>query len=382
MQPSKQCLEHHVAVRLKDCIVLVATYTQAPEQLDVIEIWTYNLWTEKWKAHTIQKLQQAHRVCNAGWYCAVAVEADAYIFGGLSGTDTLSKLTRNKDHFFELTAIQTENRKKMASPRGFACGWEHGKKLWIFGGLGLSPTSYLNDHGDFVMYKFPFRFNNQLLSYDPFIQTWKNVACFGDVPSPRWCSSTAAINDKVWLYGGVASSGHEDDLYELNMLSLSWTQVQANMPRPPALGCFSLRPITANQLALHGSQSSAEKKSTWIFYVNSHTWKQHHVSEGHCLNHHTGITGLYNDVVIIGKHAMVTDQNTISISSVQLAPKSLQQLAIRMIYENRSTLPWNILPPKLRNKMWFAFMHRLNAHWEHRARSVRGWLFISEDITM
>ena len=375
MQPSKQCLQEHVAVRLKDCIVLAAAYTtRGLEKLNVAEIWIYNLWTDQWKAHTTQEKLPSTYGC-----CAVPVEADAYIFGGFH---TLWKLTWIKADSFELTAHQTEDCTKIASPRLFPCGWEHGKKLWIFGGLGHSPTSYLNDYGDFVNCTVNLWFNNQLLSYDPFIQSWKNVACFGNIPSPRWGSSTAAINDKVCLYGGVASSGRKDDLYELNMLSLSWTQVQANMPRPPAMKSFSLSPITTSQFVLHGSLSSAEVKSTWIFDVNSHTWKQHGISEGHCLDHHTGITGLHNDVVITGEHKRVTDENTRSVSSVQLAPKSLQQLAIRMICENRSTLPWNILPPKLRNKIWLAFINHLSAHCEHRTRSVSGWLFISKHRTM
>ena len=353
MQPSKQCLRHHVAVRMKDCIVLIASYTtEFPEELDMQEIWTCNLWTDQWKAHAIphQEKMPETRGC-----CAVAVEADVYIFGGLNGPQMLWKLTWNTiTDSFELTAVQIKKHTKVASPRAFPCGWEYRRKMWIFGGFGPSPTlqsqSYLNDYGDFVNSVVNLGYNNQLLSFDPFTQTWKNVVCFGDVPSPRADPSTAIINDKVWLYGGLMLSGRKDDLYELNMASLSWTQLQTNMPRPPAMKSFSLTPVTPNHLVLHGSTD--ELKSTWILNVNSYKWKQHPVSHGRLLEYHTGITGLHSNAVILGGNAVEPDERTYrSLPSVQLEPKSLQQLAVRMIYENRAALPLNTLPSKLIRKM-------------------------------
>ena len=78
---------------------------------------------------------------------------------------------------------------------------------------------YLHNHGDVVDHR-----TNQLLCFDTTSKEWMNPECFGSVPSPRTRQAVTKIDDTVWLYGGDNFPTSFDDLYELNMLSLTWTE--------------------------------------------------------------------------------------------------------------------------------------------------------------
>ena len=140
--------------------------------------------------------------------------------------------------------------------------------------------------------------------------------------------------------------GKDDfDLYELNMLSFSWTQIETGMPRP-LIGHFqgSLTPMQDNYLVLHGRLG---EYSTWIFDVESYMWRTHFKQDFRYF--HLSITGLNGDVMILG--GMTSDTTYKPFVNVRLWPKSLQQLAMRIVYGNRTDLPWKSLPPKMIRKM-------------------------------
>ena len=167
------------------------------------------------------------------------------------------------------------------------------------------------------------------------------MICSGSIPSPRISATAAVINDKVWLCGGKG----DFDLYELNMHSLSWTQIETGMPRPLS-GHFhrSLTPIQDSHLVVHGD---VDENSTWILDVESHTWRTH-LKQGFRY-FHSGITGLNGDVITLG--GLTSDTTYKPLVNVRLWPKSLQQLAMRIVYGNRTDLPLKSLPPKLLRKM-------------------------------
>lgn len=283
------------------------------------------------------------------------------MFGGYHDGNDLWKVTQNTDGAFDWNRV-CMTKKEMPSPRyGQSC-WEYEDKMWIFGGNGESPIGYLNNHGEFAGTGV-YGENNQLLSYDPSKQTWKNVECSGEVPSPRERASVARINNKVWLYGGITSGTPQmnDELYELNMHQLAWTHIHTSMPKPQIFeeawtdfgtDHFSLLvPVTANQLVMHGH--SDEGKSTWVFDVESNHWRQFPTCmECYCpLSFYTGARGLHSDVIIFGIHNDNGPRCDKPIFSVMLAPKTLQQLAMRIIHQNKMDLPLTSLPPSLIRKL-------------------------------
>ena len=336
-------LQNHVAVRMDCRIVVFSSGTRGFRC--VIENWTYNMWTEQWREFPET---QGGQLGSAQDLRGVAIRSIIYMFGGDYSSCKLWKLTQSTNGSYDWINISVENS-KMPSPRCDHCGWEYGDKLWIFGGYGKSPVGFLNDHGDFFWQTGNFGLNNQLFVYAPSMQCWKNMECDGDVPSPRECASAAVVKDKAWLYGGCTTLGWEDKLYELNMISLTWTHIHTVAPRPPAFIQSLISPATPSQLVLHSG--SHKDKSTWIFDVESHEWKQY--QEGprcYCIPHHTGTSGLNNDVIILLDHNFNKCEQ--AIFPLMLEPKNLQQLAVRMIYQNRNDLPLKFLPPSLLSKLF------------------------------
>ena len=341
-----ECLLFHAAVRMEDCIAVFMSHEYAHE------FWKYNLWTEQWRKCPIKRHLQFPRT---EYLRGAAIRSVVYMFGGgPTPSNTLWKLIQNSDGSFGWKTILMEN-KKMPSPRIDHCGWENGDKLWIFGGYGKSPVGYMNDHGDFAG-NLP-RWdgmcgNNQLFSYDPLMQSWKNMACYGDVPSPQGSHIVATSKEKVWLYGGYSGAPGavcKNKLYELNMESLVWTHIRTSIQISKSFRTSSLTPLSQNRLVIDGC--SSEGRSTWIFDVESDRLRQFPASaKCYCfLFPATGTSGLNGDVIILGGHKTPCNKRDFS---VMLEPKSLQQFAMRIIYKYEKDLPWKNLPLMLIRRLF------------------------------
>ena len=273
-KPAAYHLNNHLAVRLKDCILVLSKSAHIQNQCLSTSfifsfkytIWLYNLWTEQWRKYAFPKQKEPPEALLG--QTGVAIGNDIYYFGGNNHKNMLRKLTRNVQGSFVWSIIHTEDQTKVPSPRLHHCAWEHDNKMWVFGGKGQPTDDYLNDHGHFIPYSFNVHKsngkNNQLLSYDPSTKTWINVKCSGEVPSPRHSAFTARMQDNVWLYGGKTGNLYSDNLYELNMRSFTWTKIEANMTGPNGGVAVSLTPISGSQLLLYGSY---HQKISWIFDI-------------------------------------------------------------------------------------------------------------------
>ena len=160
------------------------------------------------------------------------------MFGGskdkstINHTNALWTLSRTSDGSFAWDEIVTRSNTDAPSPRGSHTGWEHSGNLWIFGGFGLSLVDYLNNYGDFDART---GCNNQLLCFNPSCNEWTNPECTGCVPSPPVACASAIMRHKVWLYGGISRSRAVDELLQLNMHSLTWTEIKIYEPKPQEL---------------------------------------------------------------------------------------------------------------------------------------------------
>ena len=385
--PSEKCFKGHVAVKWKDCIVVLC-WTHNKKGHDFHEVWTFNLWTElwkKWRNFTTASGRQHRNVkFPRKGHCSVTIQSDIYMFGSDYSHSTrtaapLWKLTRINGSF-EWDIIHTNDDDMMVpSPRSDHCAWEYAEKLWIFGGYGASPAlGFLNDHGNFEpkdQFWTDFGWNNQVLCYNLSIQTWANVICSGDVPVPRAHSSVAIINDRAWLHGGSSVRGRNlwYQLYELGMESFVWTQIKSNMAGYAALKGVSITKMTDSQLVLLClTDKFSQRKCTWILDVPSYTWRPHYASEpdNWDLRFYTVTTGLNSGVIILGGHdkapmtsndkdPIITTGNYYEIIDhsqqrtynpvcfMMVEPKTLQQLAMAAIGKHKIELPWKCLPQKL-----------------------------------
>ena len=195
--------------------------------------------------------------------------------------------------------------------------------------------------------------NNQLLCYRPSSEKWKNKRCFGAIATARGGHATTVIEDKVWLYSGqspTAPATDFNDLYQLDMHSRTWSEINTGQTNPRRCFKCSLNAATENQLVLHGGENW-KKNNTWILDLPSLSWRRLYSTKykDHPRFNHTGCQGINKSIIIAGGHTNATSQQSYcSIFNVMLEPKSLQQLAIKTIYAHRTELPWKChLPKKL-----------------------------------
>ena len=245
---------------------------------------------------------------------------------------------------------------------------EFAEKLWVLGGSTEHTSEYLNDHGEFINNGPIETITNQLLCFDPSLAERINPKCKGDIPEPHSDQPAAKIRDKVWMLG--KNNRTCCGLYQLDMLSLIWTKIETTLPMSFADGPdFSMSTISDNQLVVHGGFRDSKKRSTtWIFSLPLLSWRQYmktppcnHVEDELQYNIYLSIwrhqrygqtctQGNNNTAVVIGglnfcgEYYEDAQQNI----HVMLEPKSLQQLATKVIHKHMTSLPWEILPRKLR----------------------------------
>ena len=345
----------HAAVHMENSIIVFGGCGRGmkPRQLD--EIWMYNLYIEQWGKHVITDGETTPPLTIDP--CAVIIKADIYMFGGFAQaegcyTDAVWKLTRMHEEYFVWSEVVVRSKVKTPSPRSGHSGWEYEGRLWTFGGAGPSLVDYLNDHGDFDGWDYGN--NNQLLCFDPLSENWRNPQTFGAEPEPRAHHATTVILDKVWLYGGNNTLDDHicDELFHLDMTSLTWTEIQIGGLKPPCRDNCSLTTITEHHLVLHGGQSGSGEcfDDTWIFDLPSLSWKKHSAGRDHPRSNHAGTVGVSSTVIIIGGEFYDKADDIIycnDVFSVRLEPKSLQQLAMLTVYNHRDMLAWKHLPTVL-----------------------------------
>ena len=250
------------------------------------------------------------------------------------------KLARNPDGCFEWSHIVTNNT---PLPRFCHNGWRYEGNMWIFGGRNIFHT---------------FDFTDELHCLEPSKKQWTNPRCSGSVP-PQAGSPypTAVIRNKVWLYANSHSSSGLDKMYELDMCSLIWTQIQTGPTKPESeFGCM-LTAASDNQLVLHGGKrQNPTFKDTWVLDLKSHTWKKHNSKHNYWRVGHAGTTGINKNITIIGGLNSGCSRNIKNTCTFQimLEPKTLQQLAMRAINNYRTVVPLNCLPKKLITRLGFS----------------------------
>ena len=336
------CLEHYILVLGGNrCETIKMLTYDVHTALPANVIWMYNIYTGQWRKHTIPYTEKAPYAIRGG--SAVTVESVVYVyFRKLESnsdrvTNALWKLNRNSEGCFAWDDIVTTEIMKVPSPRSSCTAWNYSEKLWLFGGYGAPPTGYLNDHGDFLDDE-----NNQLLCFNPSCNEWTNPKCAGTVPAPCSHHATAIHKNIVWLYGGRNGTNvYFNDLYQLNMHCLTWTNIQISHPKPSELACCSLNITSCNQLVLHGGAYRSgyrlhTSSDTWILDLPTQTWRLYKSTKDHPRDNHTGTTGLNGCAIIIGGFRRVGYDDYTTTFHVMLHPKSLQQLAIQCVFQYKN----------------------------------------------
>ena len=345
----------HVALRLNNNIVIIGGLDlkyDGESPLPMHEIFMYNLYTEQWRTHHISGDKLPTERSRT---CATVIENDIYMFAGWN-YDThatfndLWKLTSIGKGGFTWCKIEFQCGVKLPARRYDHRAWQYEDCMFVLGG-----RVDLKDHPEYLKYSYYGEFSdgvtNQLLSYDPSTQRWENLQSLGTVPSPRIQPSTASIGDKVWLLGGCDTLGFrikDNCFFQLDMKSYTWTQTRTNNKIPNSFS--SLAAISNTQLVLHVDTAPHDTSDIWIIDLPSSTWRQFSSKdESRC--HQTCSAGVNRCAIIIGgvwpPEEPELQQTSKVVFKVMLEPKSLKQLAMKIIYNEQDELEWMCLPPKL-----------------------------------
>ena len=164
-----------------------------------------------------------------------------------------------------------------------------------------------------------------------------------------------------------------DDLYELNMDSLTWTLIE-----PVSELTYSARtghtftPISDHEIALYGGSKVNDDTSLWVLDIQTLYWKQCDTSfsdykDDHGRERHTATMGTESLIIFSGQsfisENIVINRPSCNISMLQwtLAPKSLVKSAMETVYNNRSVSQqeWKTLPRHLHHQL--CTMHETDA---------------------
>ena len=186
----------NAAVQMNSSIFVFGGQRTISKNIPLQKIWAFNAYTEHWKQHVISADLTAPP--ETVYACAVAIEPDIYMFGGVHSHKVQNGLWKlsitSETERFDWSKTKFQRHVKLPSPRYQHSGWEYQRCLWVFGGCGESCTSpgYLNDLGDSTGFV-----NNQLLCYNPSNHSWTNPECFGANPSPRFAQCSTIMMHKV-----------------------------------------------------------------------------------------------------------------------------------------------------------------------------------------
>ena len=321
-------------------------------------IWFYDLDIDRWIKFVVPDTQNIppSRISS----CAVLIGSNIYMCGGAQRADRgfyhkgdLWKLSMTAEEKISWTQLTTTIE---IAPRTGHTGWEYKNKLWIFGGFGPNIFEYLHDNETFQ--RIPHRFsgvNNQVCCFSPTEQKWMTCKSKGSKPSPRCYHGITKIRENIWLYGGRGAHAYLDDLYELHLRTLTWTQVPSTgPPNPLETRGFSpsLIALSNKEILFYGMQHRS-----WIIDVSSLSWRQHNAPtneqgrEEAATQDHTGIIGIHS-VIIFGGQTRYKGQDIRvcgDVFHINFKPKSLLKSCVEAVYKHRSLLQckWNVLPRNL-----------------------------------
>ena len=351
---------NHVVARLPDSIVVLGGWTFYDYLGGNFKrgshiIWTYNIYTNQWRQYVTPENEKAPLFINDGCVAAT-MKTDIYIFAlpNADNLGTIWKLHKDSNDGFSWSEVLVN---KGPSYRRDITGWEYAEKMWIFGGRGQSPANlgHLNDFVDFELnfYHDSYGINNQLLCFDPSCCEWANLKCYGAVPSPRAECASMTIDKEAWLYGGVTSTELFHDLLKLDMNSLIWTKIPCEQTIPQLINASLLHGSADGKLILHGQNIEnvlTETTITHILDLPSLSWRKY-TGIDHITSEQRGISGLNCSVFIGGSFDEGEDYIDKCTLFLRLEPKSLQEVAMKTIYDHKATLSWQLLPNKLRSSI-------------------------------
>lgn len=159
-------------------------------------------------------------------FSLVSISEHVYIFGGFLAYEQI--LQNNLIILNLKTKSLTTLNDNSISPEGRFSGTMSAinSKLYLFG--GSNSIKLFND----------------MWIFDTTFSTWKAVTMSGTVPSARYLHAVSSEGDAIVLWGGIDSGGLKNDLYIFNALTNYWKDIipeSSVMPRAAKGACIVSR---------------------------------------------------------------------------------------------------------------------------------------------
>jgi N-acetylneuraminic acid mutarotase len=118
--------------------------------------------------------------------------------------------------------------------------------------------------------------------YDIDNGTWVALSTTGCCPGPRIAASMVAVGQQLYLYGGRTGidmgEGAKSDLYVFDTASHEWQPVamSGSSPQPPARSYHAMAadPGSGKLYIFGGCGSSGRLSDLWCFHIPTATWQQ------------------------------------------------------------------------------------------------------------
>lgn len=100
------------------------------------------------------------------------------------------------------------------------CSCSHGNKMYLFGGV-------IQGHAEELVE------SNELLCYDAVSDTWSQIEAKGDVPMGRSAASLMAVDNRLYLFGGLSHmAGWTDSLHVFDLDTSTWQEKKSEGTKP------------------------------------------------------------------------------------------------------------------------------------------------------
>uniref|UniRef100_A0A1I7WTU8 CAP10 domain-containing protein n=1 Tax=Heterorhabditis bacteriophora TaxID=37862 RepID=A0A1I7WTU8_HETBA len=210
-----------------------------PDKLYILPVQVINPSSPYWLEATCSQGNIPPCTSGASMLC---VDDKLILFGGfaMQWSNTLNEHVEdwtNKLYILSMSSlawndVKLPQEQYQPSPRDKCTSWIHRKMCYFFGGYGtafdhIDPRLPIIRNGDQRLSDDGLTmWNNQLLQFDSKREKWIFVETIGLVPSPRAAAASCKKGRMVFIFGGRSGPTRLNDLFRMDMESLTWTPLE------------------------------------------------------------------------------------------------------------------------------------------------------------
>ncbi|XP_046648051.1 kelch domain-containing protein 2-like isoform X2 [Daphnia pulicaria] len=301
--------------------------------------------------------------------CGVVVGDLLFIYGGYFGDPDLEG---NSNNIYQLnlftwiwTRLEPDSTRCKPLHRDKLIGWAYNNKVFFFGGFGTPPADgdrnadqyeYVPDRSH--QWYMGRGWNNQLIAYNIDGNKWERPETNGQTPSPRAALAGFQCRSRVYVFGGRLQGARLNDLYVLDLMSMSWSEnLNTGKFFPCGRSWHSFTYIGSSKAILYGGLSAEGEVmgDCWIYDIDRNCWTEMPLKVSDKRLWHQSVK-IDSDWIVIGgvRNNIHNNQQdgTIyadNLLSVSVTPKTLLRCCVEFIagYFDNDRLIVSLLPKHL-----------------------------------